>query len=98
MTTWTKTSKATGTSWSKTAKATSTSWSKTSKASGTSWAKTPKAVLAGGSSTISPGTPIGLLLALTYASSSGGGVTPGTSWSKLSKSSGTSWTKTPKAT
>jgi hypothetical protein len=65
----------------------------------TTWTKLPKPaplVNTGGS-------PIGLLLALTYARTTGTGWTKvtkaaGTSWTKLTKPTGTSWTKLPKAT
>jgi hypothetical protein len=56
------------------------------------WTKIAKPTLA--TSNISAGNPIGLLLALTYATASGGS---GTSWTKLTKASGTSWTKLTKA-
>lgn len=65
-----------------------TNWTKISKASGTSWTKITKP----SNSAPRVGSPIGLLLALTYATSSG------TSWTKIAKASGTSWTKITKAT
>lgn len=95
--TWTKVTKASGTSWTKLTKATK-SWTKVTKASGTSWTSIPKATIPGAGGAITPGQPIGLLLALTYATSSSGGGTAGTSWSTISKATGTSWTKLAKAT
>ncbi len=67
-------------------------WTKLTKASGTSWHKLAKptstnAVVSGG------GSPIGLLLALTYTGTSSGVST----WTKITKASGTSWTKLTKA-
>lgn len=72
-----------------------TTWTKITKASGTSWTKLakPSTTNSGG---VSVGNPIGLLLALTYATASDG--SGGTSWTKLTKASGTSWTKITKAT
>lgn len=64
-----------------------TTWTKLTKASGTSWTKLTKPVSGGGVG----GSPIGLLLALTYSVS-------GTAWTKITKASGTSWTKIAKAT
>lgn len=64
-----------------------TTWTKVNKASGTTWTK-----IASPSGSFPPvGSPIGLLLALTYA------VTQ-TGWTKVSKASGTTWTKITKAT
>lgn len=54
----------------------------------TTWTTIPKA--SGGSG---GGTPIGMLLALTYASGGGGSI-----WTTITKASGTSWTTIPKAT
>ncbi len=72
-------------------------WTKVAKASGTSWTKLPKASF-NGTQTISQGTPIGLLLALTYAVPTTTPV-PGISpWTKVAKASGTTWTKITKAT
>lgn len=67
-------------------------WTKIAKAAGTSWTKIAKA---GTQTTVTAGTPIGLLLALTYATSNN--VTT-TTWTKSAKSSGTAWTKIAKAT
>ena len=74
-----------------------TAWTKIAKASGQSWTKVAKAVdSSGGGSSIVIGTPIGLLIALTYATASS---TPGTSlWTKVLKASGQVWTKVAKAT
>lgn len=52
---------------------------------------------------ISAGSPIGLLLALTYSTSSGiswskVNKASGNPWTKVSKVSGTTWTKIAKAT
>lgn len=66
-----------------------TTWTKISKPS-TSWTKIAKP--SGGTGT-SAGTPIGLLLALTYAT----GVVA-SNWTKITKPSGTVWTKISKAT
>jgi hypothetical protein len=63
-----------------------TTWNKITKASGTSWTKIAEA-----SARISTGSPIGLLLALTYTNPSGG-------WNKVTKATSTSWTKITKAT
>lgn len=73
-----------------------TSWNKVTKATGTPWTKIPKAVSTGsGGGTINVGNPIGLLLALTYATSS---TVPGHEmWTKINKASGTAWTKITKA-
>ena len=75
-----------------------TTWNKVTKASGTSWTKIAKATnTATGGATINVGNPIGLLLALTYSTSSS---VPGNvgGWNKITKASGTSWTKITKAT
>lgn len=72
-----------------------TNWTKIPKASNTNWTKIPKATFPG-QVTISSGMPIGLLLALTYSSSS---ITPGVSiWNKVSKAVNTTWNKITKAT
>ena len=68
-----------------------TTWTPITKASGTPWTKVPKAITRG--TTALGGSPIGLLLALTYSASS-----PGTGWTPITKPSGTSWTKITKAT
>lgn len=60
----------------------------------TTWNKVPKAT-SGSSSTTNPGNPIGLLLALTYATTN----TISTSmWTKITKATNTTWTKITKAT
>lgn len=64
-----------------------TSWTKVTKPTGTSWTKIQPS---GG---IPEGTPIGMLLALTYAAAQFS-----TSWTKITKASGTTWTKITKAT
>lgn len=62
----------------------------------TTWTNIPKPTDGSGTHTVSPGMPIGLLLALTYSTSS---TTPATSiWTNITKASGTSWTNIPKAT
>lgn len=66
-----------------------TTWTKVNKASGTSWTKIPKAV---GNTTFTGGDPIGLLLALTYTTSTTD------VWTKITKASGTSWAKVSKPT
>lgn len=63
-----------------------TTWTKLPKASGTSWTTVPDADIG----LTTGGSPIGLLLALTYAN------TLGTHWTKLPKASGTVWTNIPK--
>lgn len=65
-----------------------TTWTKQTKASGTSWTK----VILPKSSSPAKGSPIGLLMALTYATSNS------TTWTKISKATGTTWTKVTKAT
>lgn len=70
----------------------------------TTWTKIPKAT-GDSSNTIVAGTPIGLLMALTYSTSSSVNVSKwtkiikasNTSWTKIAKASGTSWTKIAKA-
>lgn len=64
-----------------------TNWTKITKASGTSWTKVAKSVIGTGTG----GTPIGMLMALTYSGTGG-------TWTKITKASGTSWTKIAKAT
>jgi hypothetical protein len=66
-----------------------TNWNKVTKASGTSWTKVSQPA----SLTIPAGTPIGLLLALTYAQAVSMDI-----WTKVNKASGTVWTKITKAT
>lgn len=66
-----------------------TNWTKITKPSGTSWTKLTKPTVVNGPAV---GSPIGLLLALTYATS------PGSTWTKITKASGTNWTKISKAT
>lgn len=68
-----------------------TTWHKITKATGTSWNKITKPAAMSG--TITGGTPIGLLLALTYSASAGNEM-----WTKVGKASGTSWTKITKPT
>lgn len=63
-------------------------WHAIAKAAGTAWTKIAKS----DPITLVGGSPIGLLLALTYAANIG------TQWVKITKASGTSWTKLPKAT
>lgn len=65
-----------------------TTWTKITKASGTGWTKIAKAV---DPVTSTGGTPIGLLLALTYAN------TTDSLWTKITKASNTTWTKITKA-
>ena len=65
-----------------------TTWNKVNKATGTSWTK----VANPSGSNISAGQSIGLLLALTYATATGG------IWTKISKATSTSWNKVTKAT
>ena len=65
-----------------------TTWTKITKAANTSWTKLAKPT----TQVQASGSPIGLLLALTYAT------TTGTNWTKITKASGTSWTKITKAT
>lgn len=65
-----------------------TTWINISKPSVTSWTTIPKAT---GSAGTGGGSPIGLLLSLTYAA---GGAT----WTTITKPTGTSWTTIPKAT
>ena len=56
-----------------------------------SWTRVPDPTAGGGSVTINAGEPIGLLLALTYATSS---VVPGTDfWTRITNPSSTSWTR-----
>ncbi len=59
----------------------------------TTWTKIPKPVNT--VETTTPGTPIGLLLALTYATS---GTVVIDKWTKIVKAAGTAWTKITKAT
>jgi hypothetical protein len=74
-----------------------TTWNKINKAAGTSWNKITKATTSSGAaSNIVAGNPIGLLLALTYAT--GSNVPGGSGWTKVTKASGTSWTKITKPT
>lgn len=63
-----------------------TTWTKINKATGTTWTKISKPT------TLINGSPIGLLLGLTYAGLNS------TSWTKIGKATGTSWTKITKAT
>ena len=65
-----------------------TTWTQVPKATGTNWTNIPEPT----SALMTEGSPIGLLLALTYT------VTQGTHWSPISKASGTIWTDVPKAT
>lgn len=61
-------------------------WTKITKPTSTAWVKVQPS---GG---IPSGTPIGLLLSITYAANQFT-----TSWTKITKASGTSWTKITKA-
>lgn len=91
MTTWTPITKPSGKTWTNVQKPTS-SWSKINKASNTSWTALAKPTARSGN-TINLGSPIGLLLALTYAVSiSGGG-----GWTSITKAVGRTWTAIPKA-
>lgn len=63
-------------------------WTKVTKATGTSWT----AITEPSNAAPPMGSPIGLLLALTYATSTA------TNWNKISKATGTSWTTISKAT
>lgn len=65
-----------------------TTWTKITKPT-SSWTKVAKATAVLGTTV---GSPIGLLLSLTYATSLG------STWTKVTKASGTSWTKVAKAT
>lgn len=66
-----------------------TTWTKVTKASGTSWTKIAKPIL---SIAQTGGSPIGLLLSLTYST------TVNATWTKVSKAANTTWTKITKAT
>lgn len=71
-----------------------TTWTTVNKPSVTSWTtltKPSNSVM----TTINNGTPLGLLLALTFPSSSS---VMGSLWTDVAKPSGTSWTTYPKAT
>lgn len=70
-----------------------TTWTKITKASGTAWTVIAKPS-SGAAVTIAAGEPIGLLLALTYASSSSFTTDI---WTRITKASGTAWTNIPKA-
>ena len=70
-----------------------TTWTKVGENS-SSWTGVPKAQFASIASG-SVGEPIGLLLALTYATSTSIIIDP---WTDISKASGASWTKIAKAT
>ena len=65
-----------------------TTWINITKATGTTWTK--RATI--NAATPPKGQPIGLLMALTYATSRS------TDWTKITKATGTSWTNIPKAT
>jgi hypothetical protein len=69
-----------------------TTWTSIAAATGTSWTNIAKAT---SGNSIPGGTPIGLLLALTYGEDTSGGVG---AWTKITKASGTSWTNISKAT
>ncbi len=77
------------------------SWTNINKASGTSWSKITKAT--GTSSGVTGGSPIGLLLALTYAGSSGVSIwhnitkASATNWTDITKPAGTTWNNITKA-
>lgn len=75
----------------------STSWNKVGKASGTAYAKVPKSTVPSKTTeSIFAGNPIGLLLALTYATASS--FTSG-GWKNVPKAiTPNSWTKVPKVT
>lgn len=66
-----------------------TTWNKVTKASGTSWTKIAAPSIGG---TSVPGSPIGLLLALTYATAISTGI-----WTPITKATGTVWNKITKA-
>lgn len=66
-----------------------TNWTGVAKPTNTSWTGVPKAT---GINPIVVGSPIGLLLSLTYAATIGG------TWTKITKASGQTWTKVAKAT
>lgn len=68
-----------------------TTWTKVTKASGTSWTKVSKPPA--DTPAVGGGSPIGLLLALTY-----GGTAVVSKWTKVAKATGTAWTKITKAT
>ena len=69
-----------------------TTWNKINKALGTGWTKMSKPALPG--TIAGGGSPIGLLLSLTYTTTT----ISGASWTKITKASGTSWNKITKAT
>lgn len=71
-----------------------TSWTKLSD-NAASWTGVPKAASAITTVNIVPGNPIGLLLALTYATASS--YTTDT-WTDITKAMGTAYTKVAKAT
>lgn len=73
----------------------STIWTNIAKPSVTGWTDIPKAPSPNKTTTINAGNPIGLLLALTYATSSSFTTSL---WTDVSKASGTVWTDIPKAT
>lgn len=60
-----------------------------------SWTNIPKAPSPNTTVTINPGNPIGLLLALTYSTSSSFTTSL---WTDVPKPVGTPWTNIPKAT
>lgn len=70
-----------------------TTWTDVSKPTGTGYTNVPKPITS--SIVSSGGEAIGLLLALTYATSQ---VVPIDIWTDISKASGTSYTNVPKAT
>ena len=68
-------------------------WTNIAKATGTSWTNITKVQ---SPTTVSQvGVPIGLLLALTYATTTQSG---DNLWTNIAKASGTSWTSVSKAT
>ena len=71
-------------------------WTKVTKASGTNWTSILAAELGASSVISTAGGPIGLLLALTYATTSS--ITSGFQWTRLVKPASTSWTNIAKAT
>lgn len=72
-----------------------TTWTNIAKPVGTSWTAIPKAPSSNSTQNITAGQPIGLLLALTYATASSVNTSL---WTDIPKATGTSWTNIPKAT
>lgn len=73
-----------------------TLWTTINKATGTAWTSVAGATLGSSSIMSTEGVPIGLLLALTYSTTSS--VTSGLQWTTVSKATGTSWQTINKAT